>query len=519
MGSGALTKVPQVSSTGRNLLANYAGKIWSGLCAVLFIPLYVKLLGIEAFGLIGFYGILLGVLALLDLGFNATITRELAQSASDERQGQRLNDLLITVQSFYWISAGLTAVFVALSAGWLARNWLNAGALPLATVEQAIMLMGLTVSGQMLLGFYSAGLLGLQRHVACNIVNALIATLRFAGAVAILYLLSPSINAFFIWQVIATFVGVLVVARLVWRHMPVGRPVFKPALLRDVWRFTFGIFLTSMLLMLIYQTDKIVMSKMLSLQEFGYYAFAVAVVGFLQNLANPVFVTFFPAFTQKVAVEHYAELVAQYHRATQLLAVAIIPAGGVLLFLPEPLVLAWTGDALLASNTSQLISLFGLGTVLHLMTSVPYSLQLAHGWTRLAVLGNLALFVALVPTLFFAVRFNGAAGAAMAWMLLNCIHLVGSVGIMHRRLLIGEQARWYLYDLFPAAFTVLLVGIVVNQIQAFPLARVPSAILVCTTYFLFLMGAVLASREIRKLFIVQLLRLLQSFKTRLREFI
>ena len=50
-----------------NLIANYTGRIANGVCSVLFIPLYEKELGIEAFGLVGFYASLIGVLAIFDL--------------------------------------------------------------------------------------------------------------------------------------------------------------------------------------------------------------------------------------------------------------------------------------------------------------------------------------------------------------------------------------------------------------------------------------------------------------------
>ncbi|HMD01147.1 MAG TPA: polysaccharide biosynthesis protein, partial [Ferruginibacter sp.] len=55
-----------------DIVANLVGKIWSALIAILFIPLYIKFLGIEAYGLVGFYVTLLGAITLLDLGLSAT---------------------------------------------------------------------------------------------------------------------------------------------------------------------------------------------------------------------------------------------------------------------------------------------------------------------------------------------------------------------------------------------------------------------------------------------------------------
>lgn len=42
----------------RNLIANYLGQSWTALMGLAFIPLYIKYLGIEAYGLIGLFALL-----------------------------------------------------------------------------------------------------------------------------------------------------------------------------------------------------------------------------------------------------------------------------------------------------------------------------------------------------------------------------------------------------------------------------------------------------------------------------
>lgn len=39
----------------RNLIANYLGQGWTALMGLAFIPLYIRYLGIEAYGLIGLF--------------------------------------------------------------------------------------------------------------------------------------------------------------------------------------------------------------------------------------------------------------------------------------------------------------------------------------------------------------------------------------------------------------------------------------------------------------------------------
>jgi O-antigen/teichoic acid export membrane protein len=494
---------PAIAPPGRvmaariNLVANFAGRIWSGLFSFLLVPVYVKLMGIEAFGLVGFYTSLLGLFALFDLGMSATITRELASTDRDDETAQRSRDLVKTMRVVYWPLALAVALVVMSSAGWLATAWLRTSASNSVTIERAISLMGIALAGQMLFGFYSAGLLGLQRHVACNFITAAVTTLRTVGAVLVLWLVSPTITAFFLWQAISMFAGIAGIAFAMRHYMPRGPAALHLPLLREVWHFAAGTFMASISLTLVHQTDKIAMSRMLSLKEFGYYAFAGTAVSILQYLSGPIFATFFSAFSRKVLMGSERDLTAQYHRASQVLAVAIIPAGAMLVFFPRQLVIAWTGDSALAVNAGLLISLLGMGMTFHTMATLSYSVQLAHGWTRLSVLANLALFVTLVPLLMLAVPIFGAAGAAAAWLIVNGLHLVGSVWFMHRRILIGEQSSWYLRDVLPAVASVVAIAVPVRLIAPALLSRWSALAFITVVYTVLVTVCAIVTKETR----------------------
>ena len=56
----------------KNIIANIAGKVWTFVSIYLFIPLYVKILGVEAYAVIAFYATLQTFLTLADVGLTAT---------------------------------------------------------------------------------------------------------------------------------------------------------------------------------------------------------------------------------------------------------------------------------------------------------------------------------------------------------------------------------------------------------------------------------------------------------------
>jgi O-antigen/teichoic acid export membrane protein len=71
-----------VSTLKRNIFSNLAGGVWIAALTLVITPIQINLLGVEAFGLIGFIAILQIVMSVLDLGLSSTITRELADDTS-----------------------------------------------------------------------------------------------------------------------------------------------------------------------------------------------------------------------------------------------------------------------------------------------------------------------------------------------------------------------------------------------------------------------------------------------------
>ena len=83
----------------KNLIANYIGQGWTAIMGLVFIPYYIKYLGIEAYGLIGLFAMLNTWLSLLDMGLAPTLNREMARySASKTNSSKSIRDLLRSVE-------------------------------------------------------------------------------------------------------------------------------------------------------------------------------------------------------------------------------------------------------------------------------------------------------------------------------------------------------------------------------------------------------------------------------------
>lgn len=431
-----------------NIAANFAGGIWQALMGILFIPLYIKFMGMESFGLIGIFATLQPILNLLDMGLTVTLNREMARLSVLPGKEQEMRDLARSLEIVYWLMAVLIAAGIISLSSLIANRWVNPGQLSPVTVEKAVMIMGLILTFQWPAGLYTGGLTGLQKQVLLNTVNAVISTLKGGGAVLVLWLVSPTIKAFFAWQLLIAALNAFLLAWFFWRSLP-GAPRkarFNAEMLRRIWQFAAGMSGIAVLTTIINQMDKLVLSKMLTLEAFGYYTLAWTVAVSLYRLVGPVFTAVSPKLTQLAATSDQEGLGRLYHRSSQLVSILTLPAAFVLAFFSYDVLLLWTHNAGTASGSSLLLTLLIAGTAVSSLLYMPYALQLAYGWIRLGVYVNAASLVAIVPLILSGVRLYGAAGAAGGMLALNIGNLLFSIQFMHARLLPGEKWRWYWQD-------------------------------------------------------------------------
>lgn len=428
---------------------------------VAFLPLYIRYLGMEAYGLIGLYAVMQAWLMLLDMGVAPTLNREMARFTAGAHTACTIRNLLRSLEVVGLVMATIVWATVWSASTWLASDWLRADRLPIAEVAQSVSVMAWVLALRLVEGVYRGALLGLQRQVWLNVVNAGLATARWAGSVAVLHWVSPSIGAFFIWQGLVSGLSVLVFAAAVHRALPrceaTERFSMKPIL--AIRGFAGGMVVTTVLALLLTQVDKILLSRLLSLEAFGHYTFAATVAGALLMLVGPVSQAFYPRLTELVIKGDADILAATYHLGAQLVSVLIVPAALMMVVFGEMLLSLWTGDANLAQSTSPLLALLALGTMLNGFMHIPYMLQLAHGWVGFAARVNLVAVAILIPAIFWVTPRYGAVGAAWVWVVLNAGYVLIGVHFMHSRLLPSEKTRWYLHDVFmPATYSALVIG-------------------------------------------------------------
>lgn len=444
----------------RNVLANGVGQVWSGLLALVSIPLYLHFLGVEAYGLVAFFASLQAVLAVLDLGLGTTANREVARRLPDPHAVGEMRDLIRTFEAVYVLVGMAIASAIVLSANWLMESWIRTDVLSPQTVVTAIAVFGISLGVRWPISLYTGVLLGAERQVKLNIAVLAISTARTGGAILVLAFIAPTVLAYLFWFLAITGVELGVMAALAWTTLPSarGRSAIRPRLLQGVWGFSVSVGGNSLLAAFLKQSDRLIITKLLPLAAVGYYSAAHAAAGGLSMLVRPVATAALPRFTALLATDEEERLSSTYHRLSQLVAAVVAPAAAVLICFAYDILLLWTQSADVAANAATTFAVFGYANLLNAMMQLPFALQLAAGITWIALVSNAIAVALLLPLMFGLIERFGIAGAGISWAVFNTAYYLIIPHVMHRYVLPGHMRSWFLRDTLPFMVSALVLG-------------------------------------------------------------
>lgn len=425
----------------RGVIVGIAASTWAAAIGLVFVPIYVRYIGTESFGLAGFMLGLQAWLVVLDLGLGPTATRMFAQRRGGARSEKEVADQWKSMEWLYGGAALVLTLSTALAAPLLVQDWLHLQSLSPTDAIHAIAWLGWSISFQWVGTLYRSALVGQGRQAALGGLTMVSSTVRAVGTWLSLASLEPTLHVFVICQTVAFGLETLALRSMLQKELPKPPGRFSLVSLRPVWPYALALTGINLLAAALNHIDKILLGGLLPLAEFGHVVMAMAVVGGLSVAVAPVYNA---AFADLASIPHHnaRPAAAQYHAHAQTIALTVLPAAATLHLLAPTALFAWTGDRSLASAVAPIASIWILGTAMNGLGHVPYALQLAHGWTRLALLMNAMAVPLMVPALVWVVPRYGAIGAGWIWFGVNFAFLLIGTMLMHRRLMPGEWARW-----------------------------------------------------------------------------
>jgi len=404
----------KVDAIAHNTILNLVGQALPLLIGVITVPIILKGLGIERFGLLALCWVVLGYFGMFDLGLGRATTRAVAELLG-RGELQRLPALAGTCLLSHAVVGLLGGLAMAGLTPVIATRVLKISPALVPEARTSLLILSaavpVVVSSAALRGILEAG----QRFALVNWVKAPSNSLVF---------LIPAIAAQFGLGlpgiVLLIGLGRLGAALAYWRLCYHAFPVLRNALRVDVSLIapllSFGSWVTvsNVVGPVLAYLDRFLIGSIVSVSAVAYYTGPYELVARLWILPWSLVVTLFPAFAVLSAHGAHAEMKQIYGRSVKAVVMVVGPILLLLVFLSRDILRLWLGtDFALAS--APVLRILAIGVLVVSAANVPFTFFQSLGRADIPAKFHLLELPIYVGLAYWMTARSGIVGAAWAW--------------------------------------------------------------------------------------------------------
>ncbi len=327
----------------RNTIINYAIKIWGfGLTFYLF-WFIVDHVGEMDYGIYLFVVAITGYFGILDLGIGHSLVKFVAEyHAKDDKE--KLNEVINTT-FFIFFFVGLVGAVILLLIGKFLLGYLVDDEIYLKA--QAILyLIGVTFIFSLALSSLKGVLGGLQRYDILALITFIMTLVNLSVTVLVLTWGGNIFDLVFYTTMTGLF-GFVITAFFIQRLLPyvsISFSYVRKGMVKVLMDLSMSVFLLSIFIMIIYQTDRIVIGLFVDVALITFYQAAWKLYGIPSNMPSISLYAVLPAASELQATENLQALKRLFLRATKyVLALCLALAVPVMLLSKEMLTI-WMGN-------------------------------------------------------------------------------------------------------------------------------------------------------------------------------
>jgi O-antigen/teichoic acid export membrane protein len=400
----------------RNALLNMIGLGLPLIVGLLTIPVIVRSLGTQRFGILSLIWVVFGYFGFLDLGLGRATTK-FAAEALGRGEIENIPKFLWTTVSFQIVLGFVGAILLSVSTPLLVERILN---IPPAFVDEArttfywiAWAIPLTILSTSFRGILEAA----QRFDLVNAVK-IPASAAFYLFPLIGILLGFNLPGIVALLVLSRFLSLLGWAVLSARVFPVlkKRIVFQKDAIGPLLRFGGWVTLSAVIWPILSSIDRFFIGARMTIESVSFYSAPYEVVMRLGIIPGSLALTLFPAFSALGGSGEFERTRTLYGRSVKFLLVMSALVAVPLFLFAGPVLKIWLG-AKFAEQSTVVFQVLLIGFLCNSLSSVPFGLLQGIGRADLPTKVQLAELVVYVPLLWVMIRWLGIVGAALAWTL------------------------------------------------------------------------------------------------------
>jgi len=376
------------------------------------IPLLIRALGLDRFGVLTLAWLLIGYLGLFDLGLGRAVTKLVA-----ERLGTEDHE---SIPALVWTALGVIGgLGVIATAGLLVatpelvHQWLK---IPVPIQDDAggaFILIALAIPAVTVTTGLRAILEATQRFDLAGPLRLGLGTYTFVAplvAVHIVNTLTFTILSLVLGRIIVLLLHLYFALRVLpdLKRVQMARAVLKPLLSFGGW-----VTVSNVIGPLLAYLDRFLIGGVLSVTSVAYYATPFDMVTRLLVAPYALAGVAYPAFAAELRSDK-PRVIRVFNAALAWTIVLLFPVLLILMAFSKEILQAWLG-ADFASRSGFVLEVLSLGVMANALAQVPFALVQASGRPDLTAKLHLIELPLYVAALWVMIGKFGVVGAALAW--------------------------------------------------------------------------------------------------------
>lgn len=399
----------------RNTILNFIGQAMPLLVGVVTIPLVVRGLGTERFGLLSLAWVTLGYFSLFDLGLGRATTKYVAESLGkgDEDQVPRLVWTAVLVQGVFGLVGALVLVGIA---PLLVERILNTPAGLVREAKATFYVLAAAIPVVLISSSFSGVLEATQRFDLVNAVRVPSSVMTFVLPLLGL-VLGLHLQGIVALILVSRLVALTALVALGFHVLPVLLR-FSAQLVLFPRFFTYGgwVMLTSIIGPILVYLDRFLIASLVSMAAVAYYTAPFEVVARLWIIPVSLTMTLFPTFSTLEGIGNRQWLGILFARSVKYVLLALGPIALMLVLFAEELLQRWLGSDF-ATQSATVLQILVLGILVNSLAHVPYALLQGVGRPDLPAKFHLFELPVYLGIAWVMVSRWGIVGASAAWTL------------------------------------------------------------------------------------------------------
>lgn len=397
----------------RNTALNFLGLVVPLAVGFLSIPLVVRALGTQRFGILSLVWVVFGYFGLFDLGLGRTATKYISEALGRE-QTERLPGYLWTTVALQAAMGLAAAAALWVAAPVISGRFLNIPAGFVGETVLTLRLVGLSLPVMFVSASFRGVLEASQRFDLVNAVkvpvNVLFYVLPLVGVA-----LGLALPGIVVLLLVSRAAALVVWGALSVRVHPVlrARPAVQRSLVRTLFSFSGWLGLSSVLYAVTSSMDRLVIGSLITVEAVTYYSAPYEAINRVGVIPGSLSMVLFPAFSYLDAGRDGGRAEALFARSMKFILLTTGPLFLYLIFFARGFLTLWLGPDFAAAS-GLVVQFLAAGFLINAVIAVPNNYLLGIGRVDIAPKYQAVELAAYAALALAGAKLWGIKGVALA---------------------------------------------------------------------------------------------------------